>query len=82
MRLTSAPEPVVSVTVRVTFLRMDRPPVSPARPLPADARMERVRAPTVAFYRYLYNTAGEAHLWWLRRVASDAVSGWSAGGVL
>jgi GNAT superfamily N-acetyltransferase len=72
MRLSTPAEPAVNVTIRVTFLRMDRPPETPARPLPADMDVQRVVAPTVPFYRYLYNTVGEAHLWWLRRVASDA----------
>jgi GNAT superfamily N-acetyltransferase len=51
---------------------MDAPSTAPARPLPADTQVVRVVRPTVAFYRYLYNTTGEAHLWWLRRVAPDA----------
>ena len=72
MRLTIAPDPTVRVAVVVTFLRMDALPAVAASTLPTGCRVERVVAPTVAFYRYLYNTVGEAHLWWLRRAAPDA----------
>jgi len=54
------------------FLRMEHPPALPPRPLPTGTHVERVIAPTVTFYRYLYNTVGQAHLWWLRRVAADS----------
>lgn len=64
-------EPVVRVAVTVTFLRMDRPPVAPAPALPIDHQVVRVATPTVAFYRYLYNTVGAEYLWWLRRAMSD-----------
>lgn len=71
MRLISAAEPTVRARITVTFLRMEQPPQLPARSLPSDAWVEHVAAPTVPFYRYLYNTVGEAHLWWLRRVSRD-----------
>ena len=64
-------EPCVDVAVEVTFLRMDAPPASPARPLPEGMRVERVARASVPFYRYLYNTVGEPWLWWMRRAASD-----------
>jgi GNAT superfamily N-acetyltransferase len=70
MRL--ATEPTVRADIVVTFLRMERPPALPPRPLPPGTHVERVTAPTVAFYRYLYDTVGQAHLWWLRRVAADS----------
>lgn len=60
-------EAVVRVAVLVTFLRMDRPPADPAPALPADMTVQRVEVPTVAFYRYLYNTVGADYVWWLRR---------------
>jgi GNAT superfamily N-acetyltransferase len=72
MRLATSPDPTTRVDITVTFLRMDSPPAIAARPLPPDTHVARVARPTVAFYRYLYNTVGEAHLWWLRRVAPDA----------
>ena len=72
MRLAAAAELTTCVDIRVTFLRMESPPTLPPRPLPAGATVARVQSPSVAFYRYLYNTVGEAHLWWLRRVTADA----------
>lgn len=57
--------------VTVTFLRMDRPPADPARPLPGDVSLIYVARPTVPFYRYLYGTVGGPYLWWLRRAATD-----------
>jgi GNAT superfamily N-acetyltransferase len=64
-------EPVARVAVTVTFLRMDRPPAAPSPSLPTDFQVVRLAAPTVGFYRYLYNTVGADYLWWLRRTASD-----------
>ena len=65
-------EPVTRVVVTVTFLRMDNVPTETAPPLPNAARVVRLPAPSVAFYRYLYDTVGAPHLWWLRRVTPDA----------
>jgi len=64
-------EPVARVIVMVTFLRMDRPPSTPAPALPTDYQVVRVAAPTVGFYRYLYNTVGADYVWWLRRTMPD-----------
>ena len=68
-------EPVVRVGVTVTFLRMDDRPASPLPTLPAGATLERAAAPTVPFYRYLYDTVGADYVWWLRRTMSDAELG-------
>ncbi len=32
----------------------------------------RVKNPSVAFYRYLYDTVGAPYIWWLRRTMPDA----------
>lgn len=40
--------------------------------LPDGAHIQRVAAPSVAFYRYLYNTVGADYVWWLRRTLADA----------
>lgn len=64
-------QPSTRAAVTVTFLRMDRPPADPARPLPGDAALVRLARPTVPFYRYLYGTVGGPYLWWLRRAATD-----------
>ncbi|WP_325681714.1 GNAT family N-acetyltransferase [Rhodopila sp.] len=55
----------------VTFLRMEQAPRHPAPPLPSGMRVVRAEAPTVGFYRYLYNTVGAEYVWWLRRTLPD-----------
>ncbi len=62
---------VTRVAVTVTFLRMDRPPGQSAPALPTGMQIVRVESPTLAFYRFLYNTVGHSYLWWLRRTTSD-----------
>jgi len=64
-------EPVAHVVVTVTFLRMDQKPTEPAPPLARGAQVIRLAAPSVPFYRYLYDTVGAPHVWWLRRVVPD-----------
>jgi GNAT superfamily N-acetyltransferase len=64
-------EPATRVAVDVTFLRMDAPPATPAVPLPA-GQVVRLARCTVPFYRYLYDTVGQQHVWWLRRTVPDA----------
>jgi len=63
--------PVTRVAVTVTFLRMDKAPTTPAPGLPAGFQIVRALAPSVPFYRYLYNTVGADYLWWLRRTTPD-----------
>jgi GNAT superfamily N-acetyltransferase len=63
--------PATRVNVTVTFLRMDHAPTTPAPGLEAGFQIIRAQAPSVAFYRYLYNTVGEDYLWWLRRATPD-----------
>jgi GNAT superfamily N-acetyltransferase len=63
---------VIPVAVDVTFLRMDRRPLTAARPLPAQTRVEQVIRCSVGFYRYLYGTVGHDYVWWLRRTLTDA----------
>jgi GNAT superfamily N-acetyltransferase len=64
-------EPVERVAVTVTFLRMDQAPVDAVPSLPAGFDLVRLAAPTVGFYRYLYNTVGADYVWWLRRTVPD-----------
>ena len=64
-------EPVARVTVTVTFLRMDRSPAGPSPGFPTGYQVVTVQSPTVGFYRYLYNTVGAEHVWWLRRTMPD-----------
>ena len=63
--------PVTRVGVTVTFLRMDQAPVNPPPSFAPGFQIVRALAPTVPFYRYLYNTVGADHLWWLRRTTPD-----------
>ena len=57
----------------VTFLDMKARPEAPPPPLPRGrVAMLRAESPPVHFYRYLYNTIGEAHYWVDRRKLSDA----------
>jgi GNAT superfamily N-acetyltransferase len=63
--------PVTRVGVTVTFLRMDSAPSTPSPSLRPGFQIVRVQQPTVAFYRYLYNTVGADYLWWLRRTTPD-----------
>jgi GNAT superfamily N-acetyltransferase len=64
--------PSTRVAVTVTFLRQDALPSRPASPFPAGTRLVRLPKPTVAFYRYLYDTVGAPYVWWLRRTVPDA----------
>ena len=66
---------VVRVGVTVTFLRMSLAPGDMIGVLPDGARVERVTAPTVGYYRYLYNTVGADYVWWLRRTMPDVELG-------
>ena len=63
--------PVTRVGVTVTFLRMDQPPEERAPGLAPGFQIVRAQAPSVPFYRYLYNTVGADYLWWLRRITPD-----------
>jgi hypothetical protein len=66
------PGPDGTLQVTVTYLQMTRPPTSSLRRSRADdLTILRVREPTVAFYRFLYNHVGEAWLWYERRALAD-----------
>lgn len=69
---TSADRDATRIAVDVTFLRLDRDNGLQAVPLPDGCSLVRVEAPSVGFYRYLYDGVGAAHCWWLRRVTPDA----------
>ena len=62
---------VTRAGVTVSFLRMDEAPDTPGPGLMPGFQIVRAQAPTVPFYRYLYNTVGADYLWWLRRVMPD-----------
>jgi GNAT superfamily N-acetyltransferase len=58
----------------VTFLEMHARPRLPAVHPPSNLQTALMRcvAPTVAFYRFLYDTVGAPWLWWERRALDDA----------
>jgi GNAT superfamily N-acetyltransferase len=60
------------VAVTVTFLRLDRPPAERTPGFPPGYHIVRLPAPSVTFYRYLYETVGAPHCWWLRRAQPDS----------
>ncbi len=58
--------------VTVTYLEMTESPVPKPVPMPlSKVALLEAEEPTVSFYRYLYNTVGEASLWGDRRELSD-----------
>lgn len=65
-------KPSKRIPTVVTFLEMPRRPsvVPPPQPKGKIAIL-RVESPTVHFYRYLYNTIGDAYYWVDRRKRSD-----------
>ena len=57
----------------ITYLEMVGRPPHPHVSPPAGTKLALLRAqpPTVAFYRFLYDTVGEPWLWWERRALGD-----------
>ena len=64
-------EGVDLVTVAVTFLRMEAPPLQPAPALPPGAEVRLLHEITPVRYRELYDTVGADYLWWLRRAMPE-----------
>lgn len=64
-------EAATRVAVTVTFLRIEAGVAVAGAALPRWASLVAVPAPTVPFYRYLYDTVGGPYLWWLRRAMPD-----------
>jgi GNAT superfamily N-acetyltransferase len=61
-----------TVPVTITYLKMDGPPHRTPPPTPAVPHaILRAEAPTVHFYRYLYDTVGERWTWTERRYMGD-----------
>src|SRR5207244_6609339 len=58
----------------ITYLEMRERPQPPRLPAPAGIKLAlmRAEAPTVSFYRYLYETVGTPWLWYERRLLDDA----------
>ena len=66
-----------TLTYTVTYLEMTARPTPPPTPLPRGVRaaLLRARAPSVGFYRYLYDTIGAPWLWYERREMDDDALG-------
>lgn len=58
--------------VTITYLQMFKPPMQPDIQLPEPLTVMRSMEPTVAFYRYLYNSVGAPWHWLDRRRWSDS----------
>lgn len=68
------PRPDGTLQVTITYLQMTRAPTGSAgRSRVDDLAILRVRKPSVAFYRFLYNHVGEPWLWYERRALEDDV---------
>jgi hypothetical protein len=59
------------VLARTTYLEMLSPPTAAPAPSPAGTRIERLREPTLATYRHLYNGVGGAYNWVDRNLMPD-----------
>jgi GNAT superfamily N-acetyltransferase len=60
------------IEIVVTYLEMTAPPPPRVAPQPRHIlALLRVPAPSVPFYRYLYNTVGEPWFWYERRALTD-----------
>lgn len=60
--------------VTITYLELLAPPARAPRPLPDGAAVVRARAPTAAFYRFLYREVGRRWGWTDRdRLSDDAL---------
>ncbi len=63
---------VPQIEVVITDLEMTERPIRPTIPAPpGKLALMRVEQPSVAFFRYLYNTVGEQWFWWERRKMDD-----------
>jgi GNAT superfamily N-acetyltransferase len=63
---------MASVEVRVFYLEMLSAGAQPVPPLPEGMTLVHARSPSVAFYRFLYNTVGRDYHWYSRGRLSDA----------
>ena len=63
---------MASVDVKVFYLEMLTPGQQSLPPLPDGCMILHALRPPVSFYRYLYNTIGQAYHWYSRGKLSDA----------
>ncbi len=71
LALAAGRDPKLRFTI--TYLEMTERPAGPPVHPPAQVKIALLRAehPTVAFYRFLYNSVGGDWCWWYRRQMSD-----------
>ncbi len=63
---------VRQIDVTITYLDMLKPPERPAPVRPSEGvRVARLDKPTVAYYRWLYDTVGSKWLWFERKRLAD-----------
>ena len=69
----AAPATGTNLEVVITYLEMTARPVRPTVPAPAGEKLAvlRVEAPTVPYYRYLYQRVGDPLIWYERKLLSD-----------
>ena len=68
----SSPPVKRTLDVVVTYLEMTEPPTRPPVPAPpGKLALLRAESPSVAFYRFLYDTVGEPWFWIDRRLLDD-----------
>jgi ribosomal protein S18 acetylase RimI-like enzyme len=60
------------IEMTITYLEMKKPAARPVFLPSGKIALLRTPKPSVAFYRYLYNTVGEAWFWYERRALTDA----------
>jgi ribosomal protein S18 acetylase RimI-like enzyme len=69
----AAPAEGGRLTYTITYLEMRSRPKRPLTPAPhgVPVALLRAKAPSVAFYRFLYNSVGEPWVWYERRILDD-----------
>ena len=68
----TTPRNLPTIEIVITYMAMAARPTRPARPAPpGKLAILRAEQPSVAFYRFLYNTVGEPWQWTDRRLMPD-----------
>ena len=63
--------PQTQIETRIAYLEMRAPPPGPLPAPRPPAAVNRIAQPSVAFYRFLYDSVGAPWLWWERRIVDD-----------
>lgn len=65
--------PKTKIETRITYLEMRAAPASPLPEPGPPAAVGRLERPSLAFYRFLYDSVGQPWLWYERRLLDDDV---------